>query len=454
MTRPGCYMAPITSAPATAPRPPPSTGVVDLMRLCAALAVEGARHPLDFSPSAAFRAWARGTSARLASENIIVNFGVKKLLLVGSRELSRHILSQLPSRDGFSTGSLKRSAMGFLAARALTISDDDDWRRRRAFNEAVLEPGRPHELAQDFVRATLRAFASPVASVAELRAAMSRTMLAVIFAGSAPPRLADDIQKLFQVVQNPVKRVLTAPWAYLRRASFYDGLRALWKAQDAAGNPSLLRMARQAAAQLDSTELVEQIPHWMFTFTGSAADLLTRALALISSAPAVRTRVLAELQAAGPLDDGGNFAALPFLEACLLEAAHLYPPVTRTFHCAWAGATMGNVRIPPGMEIMHLFPLFTTGDVGEDINSRCFNPDRWMRSEPPVSSFDPFLGGARRCPGKSLILLVCKVALASLLVQHRLVVDAPGMSARSLPSVFPRRGLHFHAAGGSGGLLA
>ena len=449
-----CNVAPITSASPAAPRPPPSTGVVDLMRLCGAVLVEGARHPLDFNLDAAFRAWARRTSARLESENLVVNFGVKKVLLVGSRELSLYILSQFPSRYGFSTGSLKRSAMAFLAARALTISDDEDWRRRRAFNEAVLEPERPHELAQEFVRATLKAFASPVASVAELRAAMGRTMLAIVFGGSAPPRLVDEIQKLFQLVQNPVKRVLTAPWAYLHRASFYDALRALWMARDAGANPTLLRIASRAAAELDGTELIEQIPHWMFTFTGSATDLLTRALALISSAPAVRVRVLAEMQAAGPLDDGCNFAALPFLEGCLLEAAHLYPPVTRTFHCALAGATVGNVRIAPGMEIMHLFPPFTTDDVGEDADSRSFNPDRWMRAESPVCSFDPFLGGVRRCPGKSVILLVCKVALASLLVQHQLVVDAPGLRARSLPAVFPRRGLRFHAAQGSGGLSA
>jgi cytochrome P450 len=68
-----------------------------------------------------------------------------------------------------------------------------------------------------------------------------------------------------------------------------------------------------------------------------------------------------------------------------------------------------------------------------------------------VVSFDPFLGGPRRCPGRNLILLICQVALASLLVQQRLVVDAPGMAPRSLPAVFPRRGLRFYAAGGNAG---
>ena len=437
-------MATVTDASANSARPPPSTGAVDIVRLLGAMVIEAARDPRQFSVAAVFRAWARRTSIRLASQDIIVNFAVKKLLLVGSRELSRYILAQYPSREGFSTGSLKRSAMAFLAARALTISDDDEWRRRRAFNEAVLQPGRPHELAPDFVCYTLNAFAAPVASVEELRAAMGRTMLAVAFGGNAPPRLTQDVQRLFGLVQHPLKRVLTAPWAYWRRASFYERLRALWSARGGA-KPSLLGIAGRSAAELDGAELIQQVPHWMFTFPGSGTDLMTRTLALISCTAAVRARVLAEVQAAGPIDDASTFTRLPLLEACLVETAHLYPPVTRTFHCALAGATVGNVRIPPGTEIMQLFPLFTGEDLDGNTPARCFNPDRWMGSE-PVSSFDPFLGGARQCPGKSIILLVCKVALASLLVKHRLRVDAPQLSGPTLPAEFPRRGLHFHAA--------
>ena len=445
-----CNEAPVAGTLLAPPREPPSTGVVDLLRLCGAVVAEGARHPLDFSLDAAFRSWATRACARLQSENLVVNLGVKKLLLVGSGELSSQILSQLPRSEGISTGSLKRSAMAFLAPRALTISDDGDWVRRRVFNEAVLQPERPHEFAQDFVRATLAAFAAPIASVADLRTAMGRAMLEVVFGGNAAPRLAQEIQTLFGLVQNPLRRALTAPWAYRRRARFYDSLRALWADGDVSVNPSLLPIARRNAAGLEGAELLEQIPHWMFTFTGSATDLMTRALVLISCAPAVRARVLAEVQAAGPLGDAGHFAAMRLLEGCLLEAAQLYPPVTRTFRRALDAITVGDVSIPPGIEIMQLFPPLMSAAAGA-AQARSFNPDRWLQADPPVVSFDPFLGGPRRCPGRNLILLICQVALASLLVQQRLVVDAPGMGPRSLPAVFPRRGLRFHAAGGTAG---
>jgi len=424
---------------------PPSTGIVDLARLGFALAGNALRHPFTFNAEAVFREWARRAAAHRNSDNLMVNFLIKQLLLVGSAELSRQILAQPPSQEKFSTGSLKRSAMAFLAAHALTISDDQAWSRRRAFNEAVLEPNRRHEFAPQFVRYTLQAFAPPITGAADVRAAMGRAMLGVVFGGAASPQLVTEIEALFDLVQNPVKRALTAPFAYFKRARFYDALRALWQAQNDALKPSLLKMAGRSVTGLDDGEMLEQMPHWMFTFTGSATDLVTRTLTLITSTPSVQARVMAELAGAGPLD-GPAFesAPLPFLEACLVETGHLYPPVTRTFHRAALGATLNGMQLAPGTEIMHLFPLFTADLRGADAPS--FNPDRWLAATPPIAAFDPFLGGARRCPGRSLILVVCKTALASLLLKHRLAVKAPGVAAASLPAQFPRRGLSFVSA--------
>jgi cytochrome P450 len=424
---------------------PPRTGLVDLARLGLALAGNALRHPCTFNAEAVFRQWARRAAARRSTDNIVVNFLVKKLLLVGSAELSRQILAQPPSQENFSTGSLKRSAMAFLAAHALTISDDEDWSRRRAFNEAVLEPNRRHEFAPQFVRCTLQAFAPPITGLADLRAAMGRAMLGVVFGGAASAQLVPQIEALFDLVQNPVKRLLTAPFAAFKRARFYDSLRALWQTQNESRKPSLLQMAGRSAAGLDDTELLEQVPHWMFTFTGSATDLVLRTLTLITSTPSVQRRVMAELAGAGPLDgEAFESAPLPFLEACLVETGHLYPPVTRTFHRAASGATLNGLQLVPGTEIMHLFPLFTADLAGADAPR--FDPDRWLAATPPVCAFDPFLGGARRCPGRRLILVVSKTALASLLLQHRLAVKAPDIGASSLPAQFPRRGLSFVSA--------
>lgn len=428
---------------------PPSASVVDLLRLLVAVVTDAVRAPGSFNLDTTLRRWARRTAARLDSQNLRINLGIKRLLLVGSSELSHGILAQYPRREGLSTGSLKKGAMAFLASRALTISDDEEWQRRRAFNECVLEPGRPHEFRADFVRYTLESFSEPAVSGPALQAAMGRVMLRVVFGGAAPAELTEDVEQLFALVQSPLKRVLKAPWAYWRRARFYRLLRVACSAGNIAGDPSLRQRAEGCTAQLDSSELIEQVPHWMFTFTGSGTDLLTRTLAMITSVPAVHHRALADMKAMGPRVEAYDFTRLSFLDACLLEAAHLYPPVRRTFHSAAVGATVGSVLIPAGTEIVHLFPLFT-GDEPALTGPRFFDPDRWMRVEPPKCSFSPFLGGARACPGKDIILLVCKVALAKLLVTHEVVVDCPALGEVPLPEEFPPR-LAFRSARRSDG---
>ena len=419
---------------------PPITGARDLARLIWGLAAAALRHPFLFDAQAVFEDWARRTAKELETDDLVVNLVVKKLLLVGSPELSRHILAEPPSRARLSAGSLKRTGMAFLASHALTISDDQEWSRRRAFNESVLQPQRRHHLAPCFVRYTLAAFESPINSIRDLRAAMGRTMLGVVFGGEAPVTLVSDIETLFGLVQNPVKRLLVAPYAHWKRRRLYAALQESWRAQPVE-RPGLLGVANRSAAGLADTELLQQVPHWMFTFTGSATDLVMRTVTLITSYPAVHRQAMAELEAAGPLDaESFERADLFFLNACLLEASHWYPPVTRTFHRAIEGTSVGGVHIPAGMEIMHLFPLFSSGNREPRAVSRRFNPQRWMRGH-PACTFDPFLGGARTCPGKNLILLICATAVASLLRQQ-VVIQAPGIGAGPLPANFPRRGVH------------
>ena len=202
--------------------------------------------------------------------------------------------------------------------------------------------------------------------------------------------------------------------------------------------PSLLKWPAesrdQSAAMLSC---LKQMPHWMFTFTGSATDLVLRTLTLITSTPSVQRRVIAELEGAGPLDGPAFEAApLPLLEACLhgnrppVPAGHPHLSPRRP-----QAPRLNGLQLAPGTEIMHLFPLFTADLEGADAPS--FNPDRWLAATPPVCAFDPFLGGARRCPGRSLILVVCKTALASLLLQHRWGSWRPASPRSSLPAQFP-----------------
>jgi hypothetical protein len=422
---------------------PPTTTLVDLVRLAGGVTGEVIRHPLSFSVRTPFRAWFRRATQRRGSQNLILNFGVKRILLVGGEELSKSILDAYPRPDGITMGEMKRKGMSVLAPHALTISDGPEWERLRAFNEHALDAGRPHKFERDFLRHVLAAFDVPIRDIDGIRAAMSRSMLGVVFGGEAPPSVAEDVQALFELVQNPIKRKIKARSARRRRERLYATLRDLWRDPSAARKASLLSAAHDAAtagSTIDEAVLLEQFPHWMFTFTGSGTDLVARALTLILSDANARQKVETELGRAGPLEDPATIGGLPYLEACLVEGAHLFPPVTRTFHSAPAGASLNGVMIPPGMEVLHSFPLISSSDATE---ARRFRPERWMERAKTAPEFDPFLGGVRHCPGRSIIIHVSKAALATMIGRQRLTLDGVTLKTDSLPPEFPRRGIRF-----------
>src|SRR5712692_5085075 len=113
--------ATMAGAPPTTARTPPATGLGDLLLLGAAMIGAFLRSPRGFSARVAFRGWASRLMMRYGSENLVLNFGVMKILLVGGHDLSRHILEPPPRTDGYATGKLKRKAMAVLAPQALTI---------------------------------------------------------------------------------------------------------------------------------------------------------------------------------------------------------------------------------------------------------------------------------------------------------------------------------------------
>lgn len=422
----------------------PETTTLDLCRLGMRAAGEMLRHPRSFDIGLVLHDWLRRMTVRHRSPNVRLKLPAAPMLLVTDRELSRHVLAARPSRDGYAAGTMKRKGMSYLAPQALTIAQDADWARLRPFNERVLCAGRPHEFQGVFLGHVRRAFAEPVTSVEDIRTRMGTAMLAIVFGeGVAPERLGSEIRALFGLVQNPVKRKLAGERGKRRVEALYESLRQAWRLGEAASGPSLLGLARAASGDESVETLLQQVPHWMFTFTGSGSDLLTRGLALIGSRADVLGRVRGELGAAGPLDAPASIDALRYLEACLLEGARLYPPVRFTIHRATAADAMGDTRIPPTTELLQVFSL-TQRDRTADSTADDFRPERWMSSESQAEAVYPnlFLSGARRCPGRDLILFVCKSAAAHLLHQG-LVVGTEKLAADPVPFSFPVKHLEF-----------
>jgi cytochrome P450 len=198
------------------------------------------------------------------------------------------------------------------------------------------------------------------------------------------------------------------------------------------------RAARRLAPEYQREEfLLDQIPHWMFTFTNSGSDLLARSLAIIIARPACFARVLQEIDSFGSLNSHNNSDNLPYLEACIWETGRLFPPVVQTAHHARRTHAFDDIEIEAGTEIVQYFP-FTNRDVSQDPLANHFRPERWLDPDDPIHSreFNIFLSGPRACPGKDIILFVVKHAIAVLMRNRHVQTQRSLLSDDPLPFSF------------------
>lgn len=424
----------------------PSTRFVDLLRLLRMCVGGFVRAPRSFDFGLTLQTWFRGLVRRAGSENIILNLYFKKLLIVTGRELSAHILAQPPDVRGYVEGTTKTMAMSFLAPQALTITHGQQWQRLRRFNETALHAKEADARMQFILDGVRKAFQGPVTDIGDIRRCMEIAMQKVVFGDQAPTHLAEDVQKLFRYVQSPGRRILFG-WSQVgRRKRFYHALSRLWAECSASSPPSLVATARILThnGMHPEEEIIQQIPHWMFTFTGSGTDLLARTLGMVVSRDSVYARVRAEAVELRAKHCASTIMNMDYLESCLLETCRLFPPVTRTFHVSPQGNLFHGVNIPAGMEILHCFTA-NQRDTSMDATASEFRPERWMEPGNDARAIYPglFLGGARNCPGKDLILFVCKVAIATLIDHGRLRSRCPALSEDPLPYSFPEDGLRF-----------
>ena len=427
----------------------PSTRFVDLLRLLGRCVGGFAKGPRSFDFGLTLQDWLGGLIRRTGSENVVLNLYFKKFLVVTGRELSAHILAQPPDALGFVEGTTKARAMSFLAPQALTITHGEQWRRLRRFNEATLRADEADERMEFIVDAVREAFDEPVSNIDDVRKCMAQAMRTVVFGtDDVPDHLVEDVQTLFAYVQSPIRRTLLGWVVRGRRKRFYDALRLLWSESSTSGAPSLIAAAKSSVhdKKHSQEELIQQIPHWMFTFTGSGADLLARTLGIVASRNEVYDRVHAEATGRNPTSLASAAMRIEYLEACLLEVCRLFPPVTRTFHAAPQGDTFDGFRIPAEMEILHCFTA-NQRDVSRDSTANDFRPERWMEPGSNAEAMYPslFLGGARNCPGKDLILLVCKAAISTLMAFDRIRAQCPELWEDPVPQSFPKNGLRFIA---------
>lgn len=208
----------------------------------------------------------------------------------------------------------------------------------------------------------------------------------------------------------------------------------------------LLRARDEEGGRMSDQQLRDEALTLLVAGHETVALALTYALYLLAANPDEQTNVSAELrEVLGERQpEVGDLERLKQIEAVLLEAMRLYPPVWSVGREALSDVDIGGYRIPKGSSLF-MSQWVTHRDPGLFPDPEQFRPARWrgdaQRALPRFAYF-PFGGGPRICIGNRFAMMEATLVLAEL-VRRFTVTTAPETKLELLPTVTlrPRGGV-------------
>jgi cytochrome P450 family 110 len=199
---------------------------------------------------------------------------------------------------------------------------------------------------------------------------------------------------------------------------------------------SLLMAAQDEAGEsMTDVELRDELMTLLVAGHETTATALAWALYWLHKLPAVKAKLVAELDGLGADPDVNAVMKAPYLDAVCNETLRIYPVAMLTFpRVSLKAVNLAGREIPP--ETVVLGSIYSTHH-REDLypQPNQFKPERFLDRQFSPFEFLPFGGGARRCIGSAFAMLELKLALAQILSRWELeLVDRRDIHAK-------RRGL-------------
>ncbi|MFE0422630.1 cytochrome P450 [Streptomyces sp. NPDC058953] len=167
----------------------------------------------------------------------------------------------------------------------------------------------------------------------------------------------------------------------------------------------LLGITREDGSALSAVELRDEIMTMFLAGTETTSAAICWALETLSREPAVRERLVAEI------DEGGD----SYLTAVVHEVLRVYPPTPQIIpREVMKPIEIGGVRYEPGM---HLWAsgILVHNDPAIYPEPQVFRPERWLDTKPSAHTWIPFGGGHTRCLGDRIAILEMKAVLREVL---------------------------------------
>ena len=118
-----------------------------------------------------------------------------------------------------------------------------------------------------------------------------------------------------------------------------------------------------------------------------------------------------------------KIADLPLLDAVVKESMRLLPPVPVQMRVAMQQTSLQDHPVPKRGRVV-LSPFLTNRLPELYPDADCFRPARWATIDPSPFEYAAFSGGPRSCPGFAFGSSVVKMALAAILMRHRVALAA------------------------------
>jgi cytochrome P450 len=147
-------------------------------------------------------------------------------------------------------------------------------------------------------------------------------------------------------------------------------------------------------------------------------------LVLLAQHPGVARDLLGELQdRPGGADLSlQGIAQLPLLDAVVKESLRILPPAPMQVRVAQEDTQLAGQTFPRGSRVM--LSAFVTNRRPEQYpQPDSFEPARWASITPTPYEYLVFSAGPRNCPGYWLGIAMVKVAVAAVLLRHRIALD-------------------------------
>lgn len=327
----------------------------------------------------------------------------RRIHIVNDHDFIRQILDNSPSI--FGVGSFKYDFFKSFMPLNVGVSEGCPWRRRRLFNERVLDTNQIPRFIERY-RCLVRHSKFP-SNHTEFNHAGKKLAMQIVFGLDS---IEESVFKIFKEA-NSLSSILTGESSVSTR-TFTHYIRFLRRQ---IRNPKPGSLVSLMPDNLSEREVIDQIPHWIFPIAGAISNGASRLLVLLSQDPSVLQRST--------------------LRQCIMEMFRLNNPVNSTFRSLLYDYTFDSKHAyKKGTQFLIINnPVMRDKDAFPEPNR--FNPTRWTIDLENSYYTLVFNQGPQICPGKEFVIALLEVYIQEYISRYHLLPSYPKIDLMNVPQM-------------------